>query len=443
LESPFATGNVGLALVLVAFFCWRDSSDNPALLRGLSSLMNRRNFIRYALPVAGSVAFTARNSHASIPKMRITRIRCYRPPYLNPTVNQSNQIVTIETDAGITGIGEGGTRDSIEQCAGMLIGEDPTRIEHLWQYLYRGYFYPPGREKLHALGALDLALWDIKGKALGVPVYELLGGLTRDHVECYSTGFPRHGTIGETARACVQSGFRAFRMAVDSNQDGAFDAHAAVRETADQCREVREAIGKDKDWAIDFHTRLDMSDAVTLASLIEPLAPYFIEDPLRSENLSIYKDLRGRVRVPIAVGEQLGSRWDINELIEKHLIDYTRVTLPNAGGITEFMKIATLCETHSVGMIPHFTGPIALSALVHALGAFSGPVLMEIGGTGPATKPYLPLSCDFHAGRLWPNARPGLGVEFDAKSAGLIGEFTERYAPIPTFHRPDGSLTNW
>jgi L-alanine-DL-glutamate epimerase-like enolase superfamily enzyme len=230
---------------------------------------------------------------------------------------------------------------------------------------------------------------------------------------------------------------------VDETRSDTFEPHAAVRETAELCREVREAIGKDKDWAIDFHTRLDMSDAVTLASLIEPLAPYFIEDPLRSENLSIYKDLRGRVRVPIAVGEQLGSRWDINELIEKHLIDYTRVTLPNAGGITEFMKIATLCETHSVGMIPHFTGPIALSALVHALGAFSGPVLMEIGGTGPATKPYLPLSCDFHAGRLWPNARPGLGVEFDAKSAGLIGEFTERYAPIPTFHRPDGSLTNW
>jgi L-alanine-DL-glutamate epimerase-like enolase superfamily enzyme len=406
-------------------------------------MMNRRDFTRLALSAAGSVAVPARKALASIPTMSITRIRYYRPPHPNPTVNQSDQIVTVETDAGITGIGEGGTRDSIEQCAGMLIGEDPTRIEHLWQYLYRGYFYPPGREKLHALGALDLALWDIKGKALGIPVYELLGGLTRDHVECYSTGFPRHGTIGETARACVQSGFRAFRMAVDSNQDGVFDAHAAVRETADQCREVREAIGKDKDWAIDFHTRLDMSDAVTLASLIEPLAPYFIEDPLRSENLSIYKDLRGRVRVPIAVGEQFGSRWDISELIEKHLIDYTRVTLPNAGGITEFMKIATLCETHSVGMIPHFTGPIALSALVHALGAFSGPVLMEIGGTGPATKPYLPLSCDFHAGRLWPNARPGLGVEFDAKSAELIGEFTERYAPIPTFHRPDGSLTNW
>jgi len=405
--------------------------------------MNRRTFTRLALATAGSVAAIAPHARASIPKLKITRIRCYRAPHPNPTVNQSDQIVTVETDAGITGIGEGGTRDSVEQCAGMLIGEDPTRTEHLWQYLYRGYFYPPGREKLHALGALDLALWDIKGKALGVPVYELLGGLTRNHIECYSTGFPRKGTIGETARACVESGFRAFRMAVDDIHGDTFDSHSAVRETAGRCREVREAIGKDKDWAIDFHTRLDLPDAVTLASLIEPLSPYFVEDPLRSENLSIYQDLRGRVRVPIAVGEQLGSRWDINELIERHLIDYTRVTLPNVGGITEFMKIAALCETHNVGMIPHFTGPIALSALVHALGAFSGPVLMEIAGAGPQSKPYLTESCDFHAGSLWPNARPGLGVEFDPKGATLIAEFTERYAPIPIFHRPDGSLTNW
>jgi len=405
--------------------------------------MNRRRFTRLALSAAGTLAAGVRYAHASIPKIRIKRIRCYRSPHPNPTVNQSDQIVTVETDAGITGIGEGGTRDSVEQCAGMLIGEDATRIEHLWQYLYRGYFYPPGREKLHAQGALDLALWDIKGKALGVPVYELLGGLTREHVECYSTGFPRKGTLAETARACVEAGFRAFRFAVGDTRTDVFEPHRSVRETAELCRNVREAIGKDKDWAIDFHTRLDLPDAVTLAGLIEPYTPYFVEDPLRSENLSIYRDLRERVRVPIAVGEQLGSRWDIDQLIEEHLIDYTRVTLPNTGGITEFMKIATLCETHNVGMIPHFTGPIALSALVHTLGAFSGPALMEIAGAGLQAQPHLPQSCDFHDGKLWPNARPGLGVEFDPRHAELIAEFTARFAPIPTFQRPDGSLTNW
>jgi L-alanine-DL-glutamate epimerase-like enolase superfamily enzyme len=129
--------------------------------------------------------------------MKITRINLYRPRKLNPTFNQSDWVVTVETDEGITGIGEGGTPDTLTQCAAMLIGEDPARIQHLWQFLYRGFFYPAGREKLHALGALDLALWDIKGKALGVPVHALLGGRTRDHVECYSTACPR-----QDARSC-------------------------------------------------------------------------------------------------------------------------------------------------------------------------------------------------------------------------------------------------
>jgi galactonate dehydratase len=380
---------------------------------------------------------------AALPRMKITRVRIFRPPDPNPTFNQSNQIVTVETDAGITGIGEGGSRDTVEQCAGMLIGEDPARIDHLWQSVFRGYFYPPGREKLHGLGALDLALWDIKGKALGVPVYELLGGLSRDHVECYSTGFPSRANLAETAKACIAAGFRAYRIAVSDGGAGGFDSHAAVRATAEQCRVVREAIGKEADWAIDFHTRLDLTDAVTLASLIETYQPYFVEDPLRSENLAIYGSLRQRVKVPLAAGEQFGVRWEFNELIERNLIDYARVTIPNVGGITEFMKIAALCETHTVGLIPHFTGPVAVAALVHALSVFSGPVLMEISGTGTRAVQHLPQSYDFRDGKLWPNARPGLGVEFDPKAAELMTEITAHYAPIPGLHRPDGSMTNW
>jgi len=131
--------------------------------------------------------------------IRIRRVRCYLPPRPRPLLSQSNQIVTVETDQGINGIGEGGSPDTVKALAGLLIGEDATRIEHLWQLMYRGHFYPPGREKLHALGALDLALWDIRGKALGQPVHALFGGLTRDHVECYSTAFPAQGTLRETA----------------------------------------------------------------------------------------------------------------------------------------------------------------------------------------------------------------------------------------------------
>ena len=396
-----------------------------------------------ALAAAATTCLVPHKALAALPRMKITRIRTYRPPDPIPTFNQSNQIVTVETDAGITGIGEGGSRDTVEQCAGMLIGEDPARIDHLWQSVFRGYFYPPGREKLHGLGALDLALWDIKGKALGVPIYELLGGFSRDHVECYSTGFPSRGSLAETAKACIAAGFRAYRIAVSDGGAGGFDAHAAVRASAEQCRVVREAIGKEADWAIDFHTRLDLADSVTLASLIETYQPYFVEDPLRSENLAIYRSLRQRVKVPLAAGEQFGVRWEFNEMIEKNLIDYARVTIPNVGGITEFMKIAALCETHTVGLIPHFTGPVAVAALVHALSVFSGPVLMEMAGVGKRPAPHLPQSYEFRDGKLWPNARPGLGVEFDPKAAQLTSEITAHYAPIPGLHRPDGSMTNW
>ena len=352
-------------------------------------------------------------------------------------------IVGVETDTGLIGIGEGGSRDTLEQCGAMLIGQDPRQIQHLWQLMYRGWFYPAGREKVHALGALDLALWDIKGKMLGVPVYELLGGLTRNYVECYATGFPWQGSHANTARACVEAGFRAYRTAIADPKDGVFHARQMVEQTAENCRDIADAVKGHGEWSIDFHTRLDLADAVRLCSLIEPLNPLFVEDPLRSENPQVLAALRTQVKTPIAVGEQFGDRWDVNELVEKHLVDYTRVTLPNVGGITEWVKIAALCETHYVGMVPHFTGPIALAALVHVLGSSPMPVFTEVTGTGVKLPPHLKAAADFRDGKLWPNMRPGLGVEFDPKGAELIDEITQPHAPIPIYRRPDGSLTNW
>ncbi|MBZ5514333.1 MAG: mandelate racemase/muconate lactonizing enzyme family protein [Acidobacteriia bacterium] len=409
--------------------------------------MKRRSFLK-SLGL-GSAALAAdaplRATPASSPSpMKITRVRFYHNPGTRPMINQSFHIVTVETDQGITGIGEGGSRDTIEQCAAMIIGEDPFRTERLWQMMFRGYFYPPGHEKLHSLGAIDLALWDIKGKALGVPVYELLGGLSRDHVECYSTGYPRQGSLKETARACVEAGFRAFRHGVANLPgDEAFNSHQMVRKSYEECVEIREGVGKDGDWAIDYHTRLDFPDAVRLSTLIEPLEPYFCEDLIRSENPGVYRQLRQQVKVPIAVGEQYGARWDINELVENRLIDYSRISVPNCGGITEFMKIAAMCETHYVGLIPHFTGPLSEAALVHACGVFSGPVLMEMLGDGTAKAPHLPECYDFRNGKLWPNRRPGLGVTLDPKPLQLVAEITERSRPLPMLHRPDGSITNW
>src|SRR5438270_5959044 len=152
--------------------------------------MDRRTFLQTM--VAGVCAFArAPLLYAALPKMKIRRVRAYAPPNPNPLFNQSDTVVTIETDAGITGIGEGGFPDTLKQCAGRLIGQDPQFIERLWQDMSRSFFYPPGREKQDALGALDLALWDIRGKALKLPVHEVLGGAARNFCECYNTA----GTI--------------------------------------------------------------------------------------------------------------------------------------------------------------------------------------------------------------------------------------------------------
>jgi galactonate dehydratase len=410
----------------------------------LAPIMNRRTFLKTAAALPLTRAANPM-LQAAMPKMKITRIRFYESPISRPMFNQSFHIVTVETDQGLTGIGEGGSRDTIQECAEMLIGEDPSRIDYCWQLMFRGRFYPAGREKLDAMGALDLALWDIKGKALGVPVYELLGGKAREHVECYSTSFPSKGSLKETARACIDAGFRAFRISVAEADAGntTFNSHQMVRKSYENCVAVREGVGPSGDWAIDYHTRLDLPDAVRLSTLIEPLEPYFCEDLVRSEDPSVYRTLRRQVKVPIAVGEQYGARWDTSELIERNLIDYTRTTIPNVGGISEYHKIATLCETHYVGLIPHFTGPVSEAALVHVCAAFSGPVLMEMNGAGPREVTYLPQHYDFRNGKLWPNERPGLGVTLDASKLKETAEFTQRNQPITTFKRPDGSYTNW
>lgn len=399
--------------------------------------------------VAGALTFPSAGAVAALPKAKITRIRYYktptdaagRPNNRQPLFNQSTNVVLIETDAGITGVGEGGAPDVMEQCASMLIGEDPFRTDRHWQMMYRGYFYPAGREKVHALGALDVALWDLKAKALGVPVYQLLGGQSRDYVECYSTGFPLRASPREVARACIEAGFRAYRISTRGTP--VYDRFEDVQRTYETCKEVREGAGKDGGWCIDFHTQLDMPDAVALANLIEPLRPYFVEDLVRSENPGVYRTLRGQTKVPIAVGEQFGPKWEWNELIQNHLIDYARATIPNVGGITDFMKIAAICETHYVGLVPHFTGPISEAAMVHCCAVFPGPALMEMLRGGTPEWPYLKQGYDFRNGKLWPNERPGLGVEVDFSRLQWVADYTERYALIPMIKRPDGSYTNW
>jgi galactonate dehydratase len=393
---------------------------------------------------------------ASLPSAKITRIRLYNPPNLNQTFAQSNVVVTVETDAGITGVGEGGTREMLEQCAGTMIGKDPFRSETLWQEMYMTWFYAPGREKIHALGALDMALWDIKGKALQIPLHQMLGGTARDYCECYpTTGGGAGGRGGgggapmglkERAKATIEAGYRAFR--IDSAAGGAigngvFDPRLRVHNLAQACKEVREGVGPDGDWSIDFHQSFDYPDALRLCKSIEGLEPFLVEDPTREEQfMEDIPRLRQMTIVPIAAGEEWGQRWDFNKLVEHHDIDFNRCTLPNVGGITEYLKIMALSGTHMVGMVPHFTGPISTAALVNCLATFPGIVLFEYN-YGDRPIDYLPEFVDFRKGKLYPNMRAGLGVTLDTKPLKMISEVTQPLRSNRIYRRPDGSYTHW
>jgi L-alanine-DL-glutamate epimerase-like enolase superfamily enzyme len=175
---------------------------------------------------------------------------------------------------------------------------------------------------------------------------------------------------------------------------------------------------------------------------MEEFEPYFVEDPVRDEHA--HQDipkLRQMTSVPLTHGEEWGQRWDFNKLVENHDIDYIRATLPNVGGITEMMKIAAICETHEVGIVPHFTGPIATAALVNCLGTFPGPVIMEYN-YGGRPLPHLPECLDFKNGKALMNDRPGLGVTVDLTKCKQLAEITTE-GRKNVFLRPDGSLTHW
>lgn len=403
-----------------------------------------------ALPSIGSAAVAnplLAKADDILKDIKITRIRWYNVASSRPMTNQSFHVVTVETNKGITGIGEGGTASLVTELATLLIGENPLQIENLWQLMYRSYFYPPGREKIHALGALDLALWDIKGKALGLPVHMLLGGKTRNYIETYPTGFQGNPkfTLQENAKLCMDQGFRAYRAGTAGPRKGvgSFNANHCIEDTYKQCQMIREGLGPDGDFMIDFHCRLDLMQAVRLANLLEPLAPLYIEDPIRSENKKQYFLVREKINVPLAVGEHYGDKWDFHELIEADLFDYSRVTIPNVGGITEYVKICGMLETHYVGVIPHFTGPISTAALINVVSTYPGPALMESLVSTTADMPYLPVKFDFKDGKLWPNDRPGLGVEVDLTKLKMEAEITQKGVGLTVYRRADGSITNW
>lgn len=357
--------------------------------------------------------------------------------------------VKVETDEGLSGTGEAGitwrelaVAGFVEQLKPLLIGADPRRIEHLWQLMFRGGFFPAGRVGCAAISAIDQALWDIRGKALGVPVYDLLGGLVRDRAVCYPhSGAATPEESAAKARQLVAEGWKFIRLSVPSLGD-CFEPARAARQAVAEFAAVREAVGDAIEVCIDIHTRLDPADAIPLCRALEPYRPYFLEDPLRSENPGSFHQLRRHVNAPLAAGEQFANKWEFRELIEAELINYARVDLCIAGGITEAKKIAGWCETHYINLAPHNPlGPVSTAACLHLSLAVPNFGVLELPRRpGTILPDVFPEQVEFERGYLLPPTKPGLGVTFDEEAA-AAHPFQPGNAPL--LHREDGSFTNW
>jgi galactonate dehydratase len=411
--------------------------------------MDRRHFLSGAAfsAAAASAVMSLPVRAALRSDLKVTRVRVFNPAgasNLNGPLNLSEILVAVDTDAGITGYGQGGTPDLLRYAASLLIGQDPFRTEQAWQRMYRSTIYPAGRERLNAVGALDCALWDIKGKALDAPVYQLLGGRAREQIDCYKAyGQLRLDQAKDEARRTMAEGYRAIRTFGVAGLGPVFDGRRSARAIVELCTALREGVGADGDFIFDAHTRLDFADAVRLADLLTPLDPLYFEDPLHTmDDLTLFARLRQRVRIPLAAGEQFGELRDGNlPLVEQGLIDYLRSSIPNVGGITAYRKLAVLCEAHSVGLVPHFTSPIGTAAVAHCLLSFPGAALNEAYRT--ALPPYLKEGVNFKEGKMLISDRPGLGIVVDEQRMSLIAEFTQP-RPVELYQgesvrRPDGS----
>ena len=378
--------------------------------------------------------------------MKITGIETY--PVWNGRRNFL--FVIIDTDEGIYGVGEAGITGKelavvgvIEHFKPVLIGEDPFRLEHISQVLYRGGFFPAQRIQTAAISAIDIALWDIKGKALNVPVYELLGGKVRDKVVCYphvqAPGGPKG--LAESALAAKEEGWKFARWGVDFDGE-ILEPRAAMRNAITNFQAVREAVGDEMELCLDVHTRLDLPEAVTLCNEVEPLRPFFIEDPLRAENPDSFKTLRPRTTSPLAAGEQFCSKWEFRQLVEEEWIDYARIDMCIAGGFTEARKIAGWCETHYIKIAVHNPlGPVSSAACLQMnLATSNFGVQEQPRKPGTDMTDVVPDQPIWEDGYLLPPDAPGLGISFDREAA-KKREFKNQ--GLPMVRREDGSFTNW
>lgn len=370
--------------------------------------------------------------------MKITKLESLR--------SAKNHYVLIYTDEGITGLGEATlhTREAavdgaLQALGELLPGKDPMRTEFIWQDIFRGTFWRGGPVLQSALSGIDMALWDIKGKALNVPVYTLLGGKCRDRLQVYlGVNGKTPEELAEAGLAAVEKGYKMLRICPhDALSDGCYDSGVQVRKSERFMRTLREAVGDEVEIIFECHTRLSPARASELCERIAPYHPLFVEDPLRADSPEAYRILRKNTSLALGTGEKFGAKWDYRTLIEEDLIDYLRTDVCNCGGITEMKKIAALGEQHYMEMVPHGVPHVGFLAAMHVDFAVPNFLCQEDWLTGRPVD-WLDYDVSFKDGFLTMGDRPGLGIELDRSAL---------QAPVgyehPHWRRPDGSVQDW
>lgn len=365
--------------------------------------------------------------------------------------------VKIETDAGVSGWGEAvlegrahTVAGAVDELADYLIGTDPRRIEDHWTVLYRGGFYRGGGIHMSALAGIDQALWDIKGRALDVPVYELLGGKLRDRIKVYSwIGGDRPGETAVQAKDAVERGFSAVKL----NGPGELqyiDSYDKVEKVLANVAGVREAVGAHIGIGVDFHGRVHRPMARVLLRALEPYNLMFVEEPVLSEHVDGIADVLRASSIPIALGERLYSRWDFRPVLESGVVDIIQPDLAHAGGITEVRKIAAMAETYDVALAPHCPlGPIALAACLQIDAVSYNAVIQEqsLGihyNESNDLLDYLvdPSVFDYRDGAIEIPTGPGLGIEVDEDYVRERAAEGHRWRN-PVWRHSDGSFAEW
>ena len=364
----------------------------------------------------------------------------------------------LETTDGVVGWGEPTVegrahtvRAAVEELMeSYLLGEDPSDIEDHWQTMYRGGFYRGGPVLMSAISGIDQALWDIKGKQLGAPVHQLLGGRARDRIRVYQwIGGDRPSEVADQAETKVEAGFTALKMNGTSEMERVDDP-ATVEAAVNRLREVREAVGDEVDVGVDFHGRVSKPMAKRLANALEPYEPMFIEEPVLAEHNDALPQIAAHTTTPIATGERMYSRWDFKEVFEDGSVDVIQPDLSHAGGITEVKKIAAMAEAYDVALAPHCPlGPIALASCLQVDACSPNALIQEqslnihYNDTGDVLD-YLadPSVFEYDEGYVTIPDNPGLGIEINESYVRKQAEKTVNWHN-PVWRHADGSVAEW